>query len=226
MEKIKDALVIKKYTISWLGNFQISETVLVAWMVIGILLVAALVFRLLVFPRFKQKPKGLQNFIELIVEGAYNFAVNRVGKFGEGAGAYVLTIGAFLITAGLVEMLGFKPPMANIGFTGTLAIMSFILINYYGIKKKGLIGRIKSWGRPRAFIAPMRFIVEAVLPVSLACRLFGNVLGGLIVMDLIYAVMAYVAPAFLAIYFNLFHIMIQSYIFLNLTLTFAGEVME
>jgi F-type H+-transporting ATPase subunit a len=226
LEKIAEAVKITKYPIPWLGGFEISETVLVSWIVIALLIVAAVVFRLFIFPRFKERPKGLQNFMELIVEGAYKFSVNRIGKYGEGAGAYVLTIAAFLITAGLVEMLGFKPPMANIGFTATLAIMSFIFINYYGIRKKGLVGRIKAWAHPKAFIAPLKFITEIALPISLACRLFGNVLGGVIVMDLLYAVLAYVLPGIMAIYFNLFHIMIQTYIFLNLTLTFTGEVME
>lgn len=227
MEAVNSAITIHYIKIF---GIQISETLLISWIVVLILIVFATIFRFLIFPRFKENPKGFQNFIEMIVEAAHKFAVNRIGsKFGMNAGAYVLTIGALLITASLAELIGFKPPMANLTFTASLALISFILINYYGIRKKGLWGRLKSFGQPKAFIAPVRVLVDFALPVSLACRLFGNVLGGLVVMDLLYAVIqnyAFIYPAVFAIYFNLFHILIQTYIFLNLTFTFAGEAME
>lgn len=227
MEAVNGAIKIQKLN---LFGIEISETLLISSIVVIILILFALIFRFLIFPRFKEKPKGFQNVIEMIVEAAYKFAVNRIGsKYGFNAGAYVLTIGALLITASFAELIGFKPPMANLTFTASLAAMSFVLINYYGIRKKGLWGRLKSFGQPKAFIAPIRVLVDIALPVSLACRLFGNVLGGLIVMDLLYSVIqnyAFIYPAAFAVYFNLFHIMMQTYIFLNLTFTFAGEAME
>ncbi len=228
MEAINEAITI--HYINLFGGIRISETYLVATIVVLVLIIFAVIFRFLIFPRFKETPKGFQNFIEMLIEGAHTFAVNRIGKkFGLNAGAYVFTIGAMLITASFAELIGFKPPMANLTFTASLALLSFVLINYYGIRAKGVIGRLKSFAQPKAFIAPIRVLVDIALPVSLACRLFGNILGGLVVMDLLYAVIQNFAigyPAAFAIYFNLFHIMIQTYIFLNLTFTFAGEAME
>ena len=67
------------------------------------------------------------------------------------------------------------------------------------------------------------------VPVSLACRLFGNMLGGLIVMDLLYFAMgnyAVALPSVVGLYFNVFHPLIQAFIFVTLTLTFIGEAVE
>jgi F-type H+-transporting ATPase subunit a len=65
-------------------------------------------------------------------------------------------------------------------------------------------------------------------PVSLACRLFGNILGGFIVMELLYSVLylRFGIPAFLSIYFSLFHTLMQTFIFITLSLTFIDEVLE
>ena len=66
-------------------------------------------------------------------------------------------------------------------------------------------------------------------PVSLACRLFGNMLGGMIVMDLLKSSLGGYAvgiPAVAGLYFNLFHPLIQTYIFVILSLTFINEAAE
>ena len=78
-------------------------------------------------------------------------------------------------------------------------------------------------------IMPMRILSDVAAPVSLACRLFGNMLGGMIVMDLLknslggYAVGV---TSLAGLYFNLFHPLIQTYIFIILSLTFIREATE
>jgi len=67
------------------------------------------------------------------------------------------------------------------------------------------------------------------VPVSLACRLFGNMLGGMIVMDLLKTSLGGYAvglTSLAGLYFNLFHPLIQTYIFIILTLTFINEATE
>ena len=58
---------------------------------------------------------------------------------------------------------------------------------------------------------------------------FGNMLGGMIVMDLLKSVLGGYAsgiPAVAGLYFNLFHPLIQTYIFIILSLTFINEAIE
>ena len=75
----------------------------------------------------------------------------------------------------------------------------------------------------------MKVLSDVAVPISLACRLFGNMLGGMIVMDLLKGALGGYAsgiPAVAGLYFNLFHPIIQIYIFIILSLTFINEAME
>ncbi len=83
--------------------------------------------------------------------------------------------------------------------------------------------------RPKAIIAPFKLLSDLAVPISLACRLFGNMLGGLVVVELIYFALGAFSvgiPAVLGLYFNAFHPLIQFFIFINLSLTFIGEAVE
>ena len=72
-------------------------------------------------------------------------------------------------------------------------------------------------------------LTDVAIPISMACRLYGNLLAGMIVMDLIYGAMKYFAvaiPAALSLYFNFFDSAIQAYIFVTLTLSYVSEAIE
>ncbi len=115
--------------------------------------------------------------------------------------------------------------MADLSMTAGLALISFFLILAYAVRYKGGLGHDQGASAP-PFMAPVTIITDLAKLLSLACRLFGNMLGGLIVMELLYAVCALIIPAFFAIYFDLFHMLIQSYIFLTLTMVFIRESVE
>ena len=127
------------------------------------------------------------------------------------------------------ELFRLRPPTADITMTFSLAFMTFLLINIYGIKKKGVFGRIKSLASPTPIVFPFRIVSDLAIPVSMACRLFGNMLGGMIVIDLLYMALggnAVGIPSVFGLYFNAFHPLIQTYIFVTLTLTFINEAIE
>ena len=83
--------------------------------------------------------------------------------------------------------------------------------------------------KPTPVIFPMKILSDIAVPVSLACRLFGNMIGGMIVMELLKSVLGGYAvglPAVAGLYFNVFHPLIQTYIFIILSLTFINEAIE
>ncbi len=204
-------------------GLQINETMLVTWMVILILIVLAVLIRILVIPRFKTVPKGIQNVLEMFVEFCEKFTNSQLGKRGASFAAYIFTIALIIVSTSLIELFGFRPPATDINFTIALALMSFVLINAFGFYYTGFFGRLKWFIKPKAFMLPVNLVTHAVIPVSLSFRLFGNMFAGMIVMDLLYSVVAIGIPAVLSIYFNLFHVGIQTYIFLVLTLSFMEE---
>lgn len=212
-----------------LGGVTISATVLVTWAILVVVGVLALAIRLLVVPNMTEEPKGIQNVLELLVETVCNFTHSSVGDLGDCLPSYIFAIGVFMIGCAAVELLGLRAPTSDITMTFSMALVTFVLINYYGIKKKGVGGRISSMAQPTPVVFPIKIVSDLAVPVSLACRLFGNMLGGMIVMDLLYMALGNAAigfPSVLGLYFNVFHPLIQTYIFVTLTLTFIGEATE
>jgi F-type H+-transporting ATPase subunit a len=212
-----------------LFGFNLSTTIILTWCAMALLIIAALVLRLTVIRKMKDRPGRIQNVLETAVEAVINYVHSRAHGMGTGFSAYIFTVAAFLITCAVLELFGFHTPAADITMTFALAFMTFILINVFGIRKKGLKGRLKAMASPSPAILPIRLITDIALPISMSARLFGNMLGGMIVIDLIYDSLGNYAvgiPSTVGLYFNVFHPLIQAYIFVTLTLTFINEAIE
>ena len=210
-------------------GFSISYTIIYTWIAMAVLITGAIIIRLTVFKRPKDTPDGAQNVIELIVETISNYTDAQAHGTGEFLCSYILSIGALLVMSAFLELFRLRPPTSDITMTFSLAFMTFLFINIYGIKKKGLLGRLKSLASPTPIVFPFRVISDLAIPVSMACRLFGNMLGGMIVIDLLYMALGSNAigiPSVLGLYFNAFHPLIQTFIFVTLTLTFINEAIE
>lgn len=207
-----------------------ASTTVLMWVIILLVLILSLIFRFVIFPRFSiDKPKGFQNIMEITVEAMENFTKGILGDYSDRLSPYMYSLAVFMIFSAVSELFGFRPPTSDIVVTFAMGIITFALINYYGIKKKGFAGRIKSMAKPTPVIFPMKILSDVAVPVSLACRLFGNMIGGMIVMDLLKSVLGGYAtgiPAVAGLYFNLFHPLIQTYIFIILSLTFINEAIE
>lgn len=210
-------------------GLSVSVTVVYSWVIMAVLIFAAAVIRLTVFSRPTDTPKGLQNVIETIVEAVSNYTKAQAHGTGELLCSYILTIAVFLVSCAFLELFRLRAPTSDISITFSLALLTFILINVYGIKRKGVRGRIKSIASPTPLVFPFRLISEIAIPVSLACRLFGNMLGGMIVVDLLYNALGNNSAGIigvLGLWFNIFHPLIQAFIFVTLTLTFTNEAIE
>ena len=210
-------------------GFSLSETTVYTWILMAALIIIALVVRLLIVSRFKDIPKGAQNILEVMVEMLQKYTHSQAHGTGELLCSYILTIGAFLLASAFLELFRLRAPASDTTMTLALAIMTFVLINTYGIKRKGVGGRIKSLASPTPVVFVFRTIAEFALPISMACRLFGNMLGGMIVMDLLYSALGNSAvgiPSLAGLFFNVFHPLIQAFIFITLTLTFINEAIE
>ena len=70
-----------------------------------------------------------------------------------------------------------KPPTTDLSTTAGFGLVTIILVQLIGIKKRGLGGYIKHFFQPTPFLFPLNFIEELVKPVSLSLRLFANMFG-------------------------------------------------
>ena len=215
-------------------GFNLSETTIITLCIVAIVSILCVLFRLLVFPKFKEEPEGIQNVIEICVEAVENFCINATDKkAGKSLAPYMFTVAIYLIMSASAELFGLRAPTSDLAVTLSLGLITFFLLNYYGFKKLGFAGRLKSMGGAvkamRPIMIPLKIVSDVAVPISLACRLFGNMLGGMIVMELLKGALGgYAAgiPGVAGLYFNLFHPLIQAYIFITLSLTFIDEAME
>jgi F-type H+-transporting ATPase subunit a len=104
-----------------------------------------------------------------------------------------------------------------------LGIMGFFIAHYAGIRAKGLKGYAKEYFQPVFFMAPLNMIGELSKVVSISFRLYGNMVGGaiiiIVVSHLVYSVLL---PPFLMVFFNLFVGTIQAFVFTMLTLVYIS----
>jgi F-type H+-transporting ATPase subunit a len=217
-----------------LFGLKLGETTIYTMIIVLIVTILCLIFRLFVFPKFKDKPEGFQNVIELCVETVEKFCIDATGKkAGKSLAPYMFALAIYLIFSASFELFGLRAPTSDLVVTFSMGLITFVLLNYFGFKKLGIGGRFKAMGGPmvamRPIMIPMKIVSDIAIPISLACRLFGNMLGGMIVMELLKGALGGYAsgiPGIAGLYFNLFHPLIQAYIFITLSLTFIDEAME
>lgn len=215
-------------------GITLSQTTIISLAVCLIVTLLCVIFRLFVFPKFKEEPKGFQNVMEICVESMDNFTKKAVGEdASKFLSPYMLAMALYLIGNASVELFGFRAPTSDLTCTLAIGLLTFILLNVFGVKRLGIGGRLKSMGGPvvpmRVIMIPLKIVSDIAVPVSLACRLFGNMLGGMIVMELLKGALGGFASGITGIaglYFNLFHPIIQAYIFITLSLTFIDEAMQ
>lgn len=215
-------------------GISLAKTTVIAFFVSVVITVLLILFRLLAVPKFTDNPKGIQNIAELVVETADSFVEKAVGKSSvKFLSPYMLAVGLFMVGCAATELLGLRAPTSDLTCTVAMGLLTFVLLNVFGIKKLGIGGRLKSMGGPvgamRPIMIPLKMVSDIAVPISLGCRLFGNMLGGMIVMELLKGALGGYAtglPAVAGLYFNLFHPLIQAYIFITLSLTFIDEAME
>ena len=146
-----------------------------------------------------------------------------LGERGKCYVPYLITVALYIGVANLIGLFGMKPPTKDLNVAAGLAIMSICLIEYSGFRQKGLKGFLHSFAEPMAIVTPINIMEIFIRPVSLCMRLFGNVIGAFVVMELIKMILPVVLPIPFSFYFDIFDGLIQAYVFIFLTSLFLKE---
>ena len=211
------------FTIPLFGGIPINESIVVTWIMMAVvLLICLLLTRNL---KVNDPGKG-QLALEGAVQWLYNFFDNIMHGEGRQYYFYLMSVMVYIGMANLIGIIGFKPPTKDINVTAALSLMSIILIQVSGWRKKGARGYFKSYAQPIAIIAPLNVLELAIKPLSLCMRLFGNVLGSFVIMELLKQIVPVVVPVVFSLYFDVFDGLIQAYVFVFLTALFMCESME
>ena len=211
------------FTIPLFGGIPISESIVVTWIIIGVLTLLAILF---VRNLRVENPGKKQIVLETAIGGMYHFFEDSMGSHGKRYIPYMITVGLYIGVANLIGLFGFKPPTKDMNVTIALAFMSILLIEIAGVKQKGFKGWIKSFAQPVPIILPINILEVFIRPLSLCMRLFGNVLGAFVVMELIKLLIPVFIPVVFSLYFDIFDGLIQAYVFVFLTSLFIKEALE
>ncbi len=209
------------FTLPVLGG--ISESVVVTWIIMAVLVLASI---LLVRNLKVENPGKVQLALESAISWASDFFEGIIGKENRRYIPYLITVMLFLGVSNTIALLGFKPPTKDLNVTAALAIMSMCLIEFSGIRKNGLKHWVKHFASPVPVVAPIMILEVVIRPLSLCMRLFGNMLAGFVVMELLKTLVPLLIPIPVSFYFDIFDGLLQAYVFVFLTALFMNEEME
>ncbi|MEG1284385.1 MAG: F0F1 ATP synthase subunit A [Romboutsia sp.] len=225
----------------YIGDFKLSETVIVSWMIIAGLAIASYFLT----RNLKKVPTSkVQILLEYAVMMLVNLVTENMGektvKRMPNMIPYIGSLFLFFACSNLIGLLGFRSPTTDIDTTLAWALITFFMIYYAGIKSHGL-SYFKGLLEPIPVLLPLNIIGELAKPISLTFRPFGNILGGAVIMALLYQFLGFVStlipgvtipfgqliiPVPLHLYFDLFAGLLQSFIFIMLTMVFVGNAAQ
>ena len=226
-EAMRDAVLHAENRISLFGVKSVNPGLISAFVVTGILLVLAALIRVFAIPNFKFVPGRFQLAIEEAVGLFDNMAKSNSPHRHGFLGAYIFGAGAYIFFGTLFELIGMQgtttrghaialpAPLSDVNAAIALGVLSYLVILSGGIAGNGFGGIGKT-------------LKEFSLPISMSFRLFGALLSGLLVTELVYyyLVLSFVLPVIVAVLFTLIHALVQTYVLTMLTALYYGEVSE
>ena len=197
------------------------DAIVMTWIVFFVLIVFGF------FTTWKRGvlPTRMQVMGELVVSQFYELTEDALGK--EKSKTYAPLICALFMFLLLSNWIGIVPhleePTKDLNTPLSLGIMGFVIAHFAGIKTKGFKEYSKEYFQPIFFMMPLNVIGELAKVVSISFRLFGNIMGGsiiiLVVSHLTYSILL---PPLLNAFFGLFVGAIQAFVFTMLTLVYIS----
>lgn len=222
---MRDAVLHDVNKVSLFG-LEVNPGLLAGFIVSCILILFALICRLFFIPKFTMVPGKFQLVLETVV-GLFDNMSKTNSKIHDFLGAYIFAAGSYIFTGTLFELFGVQAvttegvsislpaPLSDINGAIMMGCLSYLVIMSGGIAGNGIRGIGKT-------------LKEYSLPISLSFRLFGALLSGALVTELVYyySSLSYVLPVLVGVLFTLLHALIQAYVLTMLTSLFYGQVSD
>ena len=211
------------FTIPILGGISVDESCVVTWIIMAVIVLICIILTRNLKVTNISKRQAAAEFIVTKLESLIN---GCVGEGGERYTPYLVTILLYLGFANIMGVFGFKPPTKSLNVTLALAVMSIVLVQIASIQARGGLGWLKGFLKPVPIVLPFNILDLVTRPLSLCMRLFGNVLGAFVIMEIIDTVLPIFVPAICSLYFDFFDGILQAYVFVFLTGMYIKEAVE
>lgn len=230
-EKLQNLPFVMEY-----GNgshgWPVSITVVTTWF---------LILALFLFFKFcTRKLEIIPAKPQILLESVYDFLDNMMeqmlGSWKVKYFSYLGSLFLFILPSNIISFFpipwgvfsrgtfaiepAFRTPTADLNTTVGLALLTTIAFVGTSIKQNGVIGFFKSFADPMAIMIPLNIVGEVAKPLNISVRLFGNMFAGSVIMGLLYKACPWIIPAPLHLYFDLFSGLVQSFVFVTLSMVY------
>jgi F-type H+-transporting ATPase subunit a len=199
----------------------INATIFFTWVVMALLTVSAMLITRNLRPDVP--PNRWRTMLEVIVQGIQSQIEEVAGRPDRHLLYFAGTLFLFVAMSNLLLVIpGFQPPTASLSTTTALALSVLIAVPLFGITSRGLGGYLKTYLQPSFVMLPFNIISEVSRGISLAIRLYGNIMSGAVIA----AILLSVAPFFFPVIMDVLGLLtglIQAYIFAILATVYISS---
>ena len=193
------------------GFLKLNGTIAFTWGLMFVLVIGSKIITRKLSTDLKRS--RWQNLLEIVVTGIEK----QIADVGLGQPktyiGFLGTLFLFVALASLCTVIpGYEPPTGSLSTTAALALCVFAAVPFFGIKKEGLSGYIRSYAEPTIIMLPFNIISELSRTLALAVRLFGNMMSGTMILAILLTITPFIFPIVMSA-LGLLTGMVQAYIF-------------
>lgn len=222
-----DFMIQGYYKLNFFGHEVFLTTTHVCMFIVCLALITIAIIVNRKIKNAQEVPGVVQNIAEFYVETLDGIVKGNMFRHWKKFANYILAVFMFLFVANTSGLFGLRPPTADFGMTIVLGLSTFVVLQFQSLKNNGFLGYMKSMADPIPVFFPINLVSELATPISLSLRLFGNIMGGTVMMALFYGLLPRVVtiaiPTFLHVYLDIFSGAIQTYVFCMLSMVFIND---
>ncbi|MCC7326834.1 MAG: F0F1 ATP synthase subunit A [Burkholderiales bacterium] len=216
MDLTPDSIIV--FTV---GGVRVNATIVYTWLVMAVLTGGAWLMTRNLRPDVP--PNRWRTLLEVIVQAIEG----QIAEIAEGPARHVLyfsgTLFLFILTSNVLSVVpGFRAPTGSLSTTAGLALAVLVAVPIFGIGSRGLTGYLRTYVQPSWIMLPFNIIGEISRGLSLAIRLYGNIMSGAVIA----AILLGVAPLFFPVLMSMLSLLtgvIQAYIFAVLATVYIAS---
>ncbi len=216
MELTPDSTIVFE---AW--GLPINATIVNTWIIMAVLTVVSMLITRKLRPDVP--PNRWRTMLEVIVQGIQSQIEEISRRPSRNLLHFVGTLFLFIAISNLMLVVpGFDPPTASLSTTAALALSVLIAVPLFGITSRGVGGYLKTYLQPSIIMLPFNIISEFSRGISLAIRLYGNIMSGAVIA----AILLSVAPFFFPVVMDVLGLLtglIQAYIFAILATVYISS---
>ncbi len=200
-------------------GIPIQDTVVQTWIIMAVLIPLAYVAG----RNFQIRPSRWQHLVELGSEFISKLIKLQVGRHIDGLFELLATLMLYIAVANLLGIIpGLRAPTRSLNTTIALSIVSFLAVQYFGIRERGLWRYSRSLAEPLGCILPLNILGQISRTVAMTLRLFGNVIAAEIMGQVMFKLMPLLAPLPFTL-LSLITGVLQALVFTSLTVVFIAD---